>query len=90
MERTYCNVMEKLVEDAIEECFKTMPQICQCDQCRNDIAALALNQLKPAYVSTAEGEVYSRLGELDCQRRCNLIFAVHSAIQKVASSPRHS
>lgn len=69
--------------------FKTMPEICQCDKCRNNIAALALNQLKPAYVSTAKGEVYFRLSALDWQNRCNLTVAVHSAIKKVASSPRH-
>ena len=88
-EKPYRNIMEELVEKAIDECFETMPDIFKCDQCRNNIAALALNQLKPIYVSTPEGEVYSRLGELDWQNRCNLTFAVHSAIKKVASSPRH-
>lgn len=89
MEKDYWNIMEKLVEEAIDECFEKDPGLCRCPQCRGDIAAFALNQLKPIYVSTSEGEVYSRLQELDWQNRCNLLFAVHGAIKKVSSSPRH-
>lgn len=85
----YRNLMEKYVEKAIDEYFAQDLAICRCTKCRNDIAALALNQLKPIYVSSHEGEIYSRLGEMDLQARCNLIIAVQGAIKKVASEPRH-
>ena len=46
-ERPYRNLMEDFVEQAIDECFEKEPNVCTCDRCRNNIAALALKQLKP-------------------------------------------
>lgn len=89
-EKPYRNLMEDFVEQAIDECFEKEPNVCTCDRCRNNIAALALNQLKPVYVSTDKGEVYSRISEeLDSQLKADLALAVYTAIQKVAKNPRH-
>jgi competence protein ComFB len=82
--------MEELVERTLDEYLAKEPDVCSCAKCRNNMAALALNQLKPVYISTDKGEVYARLRELDWQMRCDITVAVHKAIQTVAGSPRHS
>lgn len=82
------NVMEHLVFEAIDEVRKRQP-FCNCDACRLDIAALALNSLPPRYVVTSKGEAYGRADWIDLQKDIDLFSTVLKAIQKVESSPRH-
>ena len=55
--RKYENIMEAIVE---EELAVMAPELecCTCEQCRNDMAAWALNQLPPKYVVTQAGSAY--------------------------------
>lgn len=60
--------------------------ICRCERCRLDIAAIALNNLPPNYVVTTEGEVVKAISpqlKIDVQRQLEV------AIEKVASNPHH-
>lgn len=62
---------------------------CKCEKCRNDILALALNNLKPCYVTTKLGEVMSKIKSTEQQEETNIIVEVTKAINIVQNNPKH-
>lgn len=82
------NVMEKLVDDKIKEMLKG-EKCCKCEQCVEDMKAKALNQLPAKYVSSHNGELFSKLDAANRQNSVNLNIAVANAIQCIASRPSH-
>lgn len=83
------NVMEILVMETIGEILSNNETLCDCERCRMDIAALALNELPNLYVVTAEGEVMQRTRSLRQQTKVDVIKAVSRAISRVADYPHH-
>ncbi|MDD2716338.1 MAG: late competence development ComFB family protein [Candidatus Wallbacteria bacterium] len=81
--------MEELVLEKVDEYLKVHPEICKCQHCRLDIAALVLNNFPPKYVVTEEGENYSRLSALASQFRVDLVTALIQASSEVMQNPRH-
>ena len=53
--------MEDIVSDALPSVLRKYPEVCTCTKCIIDIKAIALNNLKPQYTATENGEVYIRL-----------------------------
>lgn len=84
------NVMEILVKDTIDEVLKANKNLCGCDRCRLDIAAIALNKLAPSYVVTVEGEVMLRAGALRQQSKVDIIRSVTEALDAVSKRPHHT
>ncbi len=83
------NVMEKFVDDKINEILPTY-DCCKCEKCLDDIRAMALNKLPPKYVSTDKGKLFSKLNSLkEKQNVVDIHVAVTSAIEFVAANPRH-
>ncbi|NLV17563.1 MAG: late competence development ComFB family protein [Syntrophomonadaceae bacterium] len=83
------NVMEKMVSDSIERVLREYPDSCQCEKCRDDIAAFALNQLKPKYATTHKGEIISKAQCLETQYSLDVITALTLAVERVSRQPRH-
>jgi len=83
------NVMEIQVQETIEDILKNYQEICRCERCKLDIAAIALNKLSPSYVVTAEGEVLLRVSSLKQQNKVDIIRAVTEAIDIVGKKPHH-
>lgn len=83
------NLMEELVWDALDEFLRDRPEICACEKCRLDIAALALNELPPRYVVTERGKVFAKVAQLECQFETDILLAVLRAVEKVGRNPRH-
>ena len=53
--------------------------------------ACALNRLPPKYVSTVNGQVFTRIKqELESQPSVDLDVAVIQAIQHISAKPRHN
>lgn len=82
--------MEYVVYDYLPEILKNVKGICKCEDCMDDIAALALNKLKPHYVKTQKGEVYSKLDEMQLQFKIDVVTAIMESIQQVAKNPSHT
>ncbi len=82
------NLMEGAVFQAIDEA-KGNYEFCDCEKCRVDIAALALNQLPPRYVVTEKGDSYARTDFLALQKNLDVFSTVIKAIKKVKESPSH-
>lgn len=83
------NIMEDAVFQVIEELI-AKKDVCSCEQCRLDIAAIALNNLPPRYVVTPKGASYGRADFLEIQKYVDIIGAVAKAIKLVKEHPRHA
>jgi len=83
------NVTEVYVEMNLDKALDDIPDICRCPQCRADIKALVLNQMKPKYVSTIKGEVLSKVHAFDTGKQVEFICCVQNAVEKVKGRPQH-
>lgn len=83
------NFMEHEVFLVIDKLLKENTDICNCKKCRMDIAAISLNNLKPKYVVTEKGELYTKTAEMEPQFEVDIIREVTKAIEIVRKQPRH-
>lgn len=83
------NVMEQITMNLFQEFELHYKLKCNCDLCRTDILALALNNIPPKYVSSEKGEVLMRAIHSDVQSKQDIIRELTSAAMKVESNPRH-
>lgn len=83
------NYMEDLVWEKLDELLKDYPDVCDCPQCRKDMATYALNHLPPRYISSHHGELYSRLDQWKVQFSADLIMVLLKAIKLISENPRH-
>ena len=87
--KMYHNAMEELVEEEFDRSKKSL-DCCQCDRCRNDIIAYALNKLPTKYVVTHEGALYSKVDTVvHVQLQTDIISALTQGAGIVKASPRH-
>jgi competence protein ComFB len=63
-------------------------KICKCQDCILDMAALALNNVKPAYRSSFTGVIYA-LGLKDGDFKEQVTSSVKKAIDKIKKNPSH-
>jgi competence protein ComFB len=79
--------MEIVVANLIHEIISEI-KMCTCNKCFMDITALALNDLKPKYFTTYEGEVQMRVNLLREQNEVDIITAITKAAILVKRNPR--
>jgi len=82
------NYMEELVFDSMKYVLKDI-DICTCEKCMLDVAAIALNELKAKYVVTKKGSIYAKLNVLSKQFEVDVIAAITKASEIVKNNPRH-
>lgn len=82
------NLMEDVVFQVVDEILPRQG-CCDCEKCRLDIAALALNHLPPRYVVTEKGKVLSKTAILRPQFEVDVLTAVLNAIEVVKNHPLH-
>jgi competence protein ComFB len=83
------NYMEIAVNHYFPNMKKAFPGLCDCKHCTLDIKAIALNQLKPHYIVTDSGMLYSKMDEMKIQFEVDVMKALVVAITTVMNSPRH-
>jgi competence protein ComFB len=84
------NEAERMVEDELERSLaeRSDPSICVCQDCVLDMAAFALNSLKPVYRVSLLGTMYAHA--MDESEYAALVrTAVDIAITKVHANPAH-
>lgn len=89
MEPQLFNVLESVVECMLDEVLHE-EKMCTCNQCRQDVKALALNHLPPKYVVSEQGKAFDtyRLQGL-AQNRVNVYEEILRAAQLVKQRPHH-
>lgn len=83
------NVVENLVWQNLDQVLDRKEGACRCERCRADIAACALNRLKPRYVVSTTGEVYVKAEFLELQLKLDVIAVLAEAVNQVSSNPWH-
>lgn len=82
------NYMEEIVYNLMKEVLTDI-NVCTCEKCLMDIAAIALNDLPPKYIVTEKGELYSKINALRQQFEVDVIAAITKAAVIVKRNPRH-
>jgi competence protein ComFB len=81
--------VKELIDDVLNQYAQNNANVCRCKRCKNDIMALALNNLPPKYVVTDHGQIYTKAIYDQVGGKAQVIAALTSAIQKVHHNPRH-
>lgn len=82
------NYMEEIVFEQMKDVLADI-NMCTCEKCLLDIAAIALNDLPPKYVVTEKGILYSKINALSQQFEVDVISAITKATVIVKRNPRH-
>lgn len=83
------NVMEAFVTERIETMLEN-ENCCKCNRCLDDMKAIALNKLPAKYVSSHNGELFSKLDASIRQNSVDINIAVAAAIDAVSKRPSHA
>ncbi|MDR2079810.1 MAG: late competence development ComFB family protein [Treponema sp.] len=84
------NEAEKLVLDELErQLDQYQGQICLCNDCVVDMAAMALNSVKPLYRFSLLGTLYASQAMSEEAYAASVREAVSGAIEKVRTNPSH-
>ncbi len=81
------NVTEKLVLNKLDATLKKM-NCCRCDRCKEDIVAIALNNLKPKYVVANKDNIKEKIHQFN-ESGSEVTTEVIKAVLKVRKNPRH-
>jgi competence protein ComFB len=84
------NEAERLVLEQLEKQIASLPsEVCLCQDCVLDMAAFALNTVRPLYRVSLLGTLYAHaLKGSEYERE--VADAVRSAIEKISANPSHS
>ena len=84
------NEAEQLVVHELEQQLAHKEDdICRCEECVLDMAAMALNAVKPVYRYSLLGKMYAAHAMSDQAYADSVQEAVAKAIDKVSSNPAH-
>ena len=84
------NEAEKLVLTELgRQLEKFLKPICLCNDCVVDMAAMALNTIKPLYRVSLLGSLYTASAMNEKTYATNLREAVYTAIERVRKNPSH-
>lgn len=86
--------MKNLLEGTISSVYADLraqnPRFCDCENCKTDVLAFALNAVRPRYGGGADvGHALMTLDLQKDQMRATIAVLVLDAMQKVATNPRH-
>jgi len=82
------NEAERLVLAELEAQVSRTPGLCTCQDCVLDMAAYALNKVRPSYRVSLMGSVYANRPQQTEYAR-EISRAVKEAIEKVKANPSH-
>jgi competence protein ComFB len=82
------NEAEGLVLAELEAQIGHTPGLCTCQDCVLDMAAYALNKVRPSYRASLMGSVYAKAAVRPDYAR-EISAAVREAIAKVKANPSH-
>ncbi|MCL2382048.1 MAG: late competence development ComFB family protein [Treponema sp.] len=84
------NDAEDMVLQELGSQLESYPQpVCLCNDCVLDMAAVALNAVKPLYRASLLGSLYTATAKNEKAYGSSLRDAVSGAIEKVRENPSH-
>ena len=88
-ESSYVNVMQILVDEKADK-YMEMFGLCQCERCKADARAYALNHLPPKYVFMGRNEMVPRLTVYESKYSSDLVAQLLNACRIVMETPHHA
>ncbi len=88
-ESSYVNVMQILVDEKADK-YMEMFGLCQCERCKADVRAYALNHLPPKYVFMGRNEMVPRLTVYESKYSSDLVAQLLNACRIVMETPHHA
>ncbi|MCM3711679.1 late competence development ComFB family protein [Sporosarcina luteola] len=83
------NVMEEVVHNVLQQYENDLRLTCHCERCKDDIMAIALNEIKPRYIVNDKLNPVIRVEHVaDRQSATNILSTVVKAARIVSASPR--
>ncbi|MGG1552717.1 MULTISPECIES: late competence development ComFB family protein [Paenibacillus] len=83
------NAMETVVNRMFEEFQKTYEMSCDCQICREDVLAIALNKLPPRYTSSDKGLLFVKGEYISPQLQSDIMRELLAAATVVAQNRHH-
>lgn len=84
------NYMEILVDKEISELKKIENYFkCTCPDCLDNIKAIVLNNVKPYYITSAQGKVYAEYRNKEFQNQVDILAEITKAQKIVEANPKH-
>jgi len=83
------NEAEVMVIREVESQVEKLPDMCLCNECIVDIAAIALNNIKPLYRFSLLGTLYASQAMTEQGYAESIKKAVADAIVRVKNNPAH-
>lgn len=85
----FLNHNELLIQDAYDSIVTQDSEYCHCETCKEDVFAIALNQIPPHYVTYFGNEDLKRFKTPD-DIEMDVMTCVLEALLKVKQHPRHN
>ncbi|MCK8823889.1 late competence development ComFB family protein [Fuchsiella alkaliacetigena] len=84
------NLLESAVRDKLDELLEERDDFCECEQCRKDMIAYALSNLKPRYAGSKEGKVLLDSVDISSkQTEMDILRVLLEGAKKVKETPHH-
>jgi competence protein ComFB len=83
------NYTEDMIVPTLQEILKHRKTECTCSECLSRVMMYALNDLKPKYTTTAKGDVYARVDEIDARHLAKVYAALYGAFEHVEKDGCH-
>lgn len=82
------NIFEEIVKEKVLELMDSF-DMCKCETCILNACAIALNELKPKYVTTTKGALIAKFSVIKSEYQTAVDIEVIKALKKVKDSPLH-
>jgi len=87
-EKGVVNIIEDMVRLKVNDMIKDF-DMCDCDLCRLNACAIALNNLPPHYVTTKKGALLGKVDDIELTYRARIAVEVAKALKIVKERPLH-
>nr|MDH3161823.1 late competence development ComFB family protein [Bacillus licheniformis] len=81
------NAKEAVLEELFDQYIDQAHMSCTCGRCREDVLALALNAVKPQYVTDQSKLAYIKAELVDKQKNTSMLVTLAEAARKVNENP---
>jgi len=82
------NIVEEMVKQKVDAMIKDF-DMCDCNKCRLNVCAIALNNLPSHYVTTEKGALLGKLEDVEINYQTNLTVEITKAFMIVKEHPLH-
>jgi competence protein ComFB len=82
------NAYDDIVRTNVRELMKHM-NMCQCEKCFLDACAIVFNRGFARFVTSREGELLSKIPDMNHSNHIELVVAITGALNLVKNFPKH-